>query len=361
MARRLNVPTVLAQALSSSHMALWGSAHPSELLEIANELVDLSRELGDGEIMLDALLWRISDNLDLGAAETLEADCTEYLSLLDGHHSGWHRYMAAILQCVQVTCSGDFAGADALSLRAAELGVQQREPSARSFLAVRSLFRWLDGRVARTETCQLDPPADLPTAYHALWVLAWARCGRERDARAALASARSRGFASLPLDPLRRPTLAMYSLCANELDEVECAQELYPVLLEHDGLHVVLQPGVYLGPTAYFLGVLAAKLERPRQAAQHFESAIRACQTMRSRPLLWKVQLSYAQLLLGLLRRGSEQTLDSAVAPQARVEQLLTQARSLSEELNWEPWREQTLALTGELQRLPIRLTQVAG
>ena len=357
MARRLGQPLVLAQALSSGHHCLWGAAHPDELAEIANELVALTRSAGDDELLLDALIWRISDSSERGDALTLENDSTEYLSLLDAHYSGWHRYMAIMLQCMQENCHGNFAGADALSLKAAELGERQREPSARSFYAVRQLFRWLDGRVECMDGCELEPPADLPTAYHGLWLLAWARCGRERQARNALGIARSRGFANIPLGPLRRPTLVIYAQCACELDDLECASELYDVLTEYDGLHVVLQPGVYIGPTAYFLGMLAAKLDRPSSAVQHFEAALRACQTMRSRSGTWRVQQAYARMLLQLARRGTH----AALSPQARAEQLLAHTLSLAEEMSCEPWHKETLDLMRELQRLPPRLSQVAG
>jgi DNA-binding winged helix-turn-helix (wHTH) protein/tetratricopeptide (TPR) repeat protein len=367
MARRLGDPTVLVRALSSGHLALWGSVPPDELAAIANELVAVSRAVEDGEMLLDALLWRILDSFERCDVDTMEADSSEYLTLLDAHHSGWHRYMVAILQSMQESCHGNFADADALSLRAAELGEQQREPSARSFYAVRQLFRWLDGRVECVDGCELDPPWQLPAAYHPLWLLAWVRCGRERQARSALAIARSRGFEHIPLSPLRKPTLAVYALCACELDDLDSAEELYRALLEFDGQLIVLQPGVCVGPTAYFLAVLAAKLERASSAARHFEAALLACQTMRSRSGLWRVQQDYARMLIQAARRASTPLTQAATAghglhaPHARAEQLLAQARSLSEELNCEPWRKQTLELTRELQRLQPRLTQVAG
>jgi hypothetical protein len=222
---------------------------------------------------------------------------------------------------------------------------------------VRQLFRWLDGRVECPDGCELDPPADLPSAYHGLWVLAWARCSRERQARNALGVARSRGFENVPLGPLHRPTLAIYALCACELDELDCAKELYKVLAKYDGLHIVLQPGVYIGPTAYFLGMLAAKLDRTSSALQHFEAALLACQTMRSCSGIWRVQQAYARTLIQSVRRGGPDALSS----QARAEQLLTQARNLAEELDCEPWQKQTLELARELQRVPPRLSQAAG
>ena len=362
MARRVAEPLGLVQALSSGHYALWGSAHPEELARLANEMVDLARGVSGDEMLLDALLWRIADNLELGACQPMEADCTEYLTLLDGHHSGWHRYMGAILQIMQESCLGNFAGADALSLRAAELGERQREPSARTFYAVRQLFRWLDRRVACPEGCELDPPPELPHAYHGLWLLAWVRAGREQQARLALGAARSRGFENIPLSPLRRPTLAVYAQCACELDDLACAEDLYETLLQCDGLHIVLQPGVYLGPAAQYLGMLAAKLGRASSAAQHFESALQACQAMRSRSGLWRVQQSYADMLLRQAQRGAAPApWAGPVHPLTRAGQLLDQARELATELNCEPWLDQTLALTRELQRVPPRLTQVAG
>lgn len=357
MARRLGEPLVIAQALSSGHHALWGAVHPDELMEIANELVAVARTLSDSEPLLDALIWCISDSAERGDGPTLESAAAEYLALLDEHYSGWHRYMAIMLQCMQESCLGNFAAADALSLKAAELGERQREPSARSFFALRQLFRWLDGRVDCPDGCELDPPADLPAPYHALWLIAWVRCGRERQARQALRTARERGFEHIPVGPLHRPTLAVYAMSACELDDLESAQALYEALTEHDGLHIVLQSGVYLGPVAYYLGMLAAKLERPNNAAQHFETALSACRDLRSCSGIWRVQQAYARMLLDHARRGAT----TNTTPQTQAEQLLNQALQLAEQIDCEPWQKQTQVLLRELQRIPPRLTQVAG
>src|SRR6185312_12977381 len=133
MARRIGHPDVLARTLSSAHHALWGAAPPHELAAISNELLELARACPEPEMLLDALLWRISNAVELGDGGALEQLLNEYLWQLESYHSGWHRYMGAILKHVQVSCEGDYARADHLSQRAAELGLQQHEPSARPF------------------------------------------------------------------------------------------------------------------------------------------------------------------------------------------------------------------------------------
>lgn len=352
MARRLGEPSVLAQALSSSHYGLWGAAPPNELFGIASELLDIARELGDAELLLDALLWRMSDSLELGDGETLALDNEEYLALLDGHHSGWHRYMAAILQSLQECCLGNFARADMLSLRASALGEQQQESSAQPFLAVRELFRRLDGRVAPADAAvPLDPPSDLPVGYHQLWLLGWVRFGREHKARAALAAAAARGFETLPLDPLRRPTLVVLAMCAAELNEPAHARALYALLQGDASLHVVLQPGVYLGPVHYVLGALAASLDDAR-AGGHFEAALAGCGQARSRSFLWKVQLAYAQWLMGVVQRGHGSAGQRGQPALARARQLLSDALQLSAELDCDPWRARTQALLQAFESL---------
>jgi DNA-binding winged helix-turn-helix (wHTH) protein/tetratricopeptide (TPR) repeat protein len=147
MARRLNDRAVLSRTLSVCHHALWGVAHPRELTALTTEQVEVARGACDSELLLDALVWRMSDSIELGDDEALAAASGEYLALLDGHHSGWHRYMAAILQCVQLTCYGELDRAEALSLRALEIGKQQQEPSAHTLVRTRDRQR---------------PTADLP-------------------------------------------------------------------------------------------------------------------------------------------------------------------------------------------------------
>jgi len=166
----------------------------------------------------------------------------------------------------------------------------------------------------------------------------------------------------MPLDPLRRPSLAVYGLCAVELGEREHAQELYALLRADDGAHAFLQPGVYLGPVSYFLARMAASLDRPSLAAQHFEAALEACQKMRSCGSMWNTQTQYARMLIDAARSGGEVDLHGAtLAPQLRAAELLHSAALLSDELGCAPWQRQTQALTSELQALPTRLAQVAG
>ena len=67
------------------------------------------------------------------------------------------------------------------------------------------------------------------------------------------------------------------------------------MLLPDAGRQLLLQAGVMLGPVEYYLGMLAATLERRTQAREHFERALAQCEY--ARPLLLRVRYEYARLL----------------------------------------------------------------
>lgn len=297
MARRLGNSDALRWALNVQHYGLWGAAHPSELLQVADELVALSSDAQSGELLLDALMWRLNDHTELGELALAMRDFERYVALAERSHSPYHRYMAVMAECFNMSARGELGDAAELSERARTLGLRVQEPLADAFHAVRQLFLALDSDAPAHEVIAADPPSSVPHEYRLFWALGWARCERTDDARRTLSSYALGGFDRLLIDGLRRPTLAALGELSVLLNDVNSAEPIYRLLAPYAGLHMLLQAAVYMGPVAYYLGRLAALLGRDHEAEQHLEAAMVQCTSSEAKIHLARSRQEHARLL----------------------------------------------------------------
>jgi hypothetical protein len=228
--------------------------------------------------MLDALMWRLHDNTELGDLPQAMRDYERYVALAERSQSPYHRYMAVMAECFHMSARGELAHAATLSEKGLQLGHRVQEPLADGFHAVRRLFLELEREVPEHAVIAADPPASVPSEYRVFWALGWARCERAEDARRILSTFGLVGFDRLPLDGMRRSILAALAELSVLLRDVKSAEAIYRLLAPDAGLHMLLQAAVYLGPVSYYLGRLAALLGRTREAEAHFEAAIEQCQ-----------------------------------------------------------------------------------
>jgi tetratricopeptide (TPR) repeat protein len=311
MAQRLNDDVTLQWVLNARHLALWGSADPSEMLDLTSQMIQLGRRTGDDELVLDACLWRISDHREAGDIQAAERDREEYAYEVERVGSPWHRYMLYTVDCFHAQEQGDFARSRATSRRVLEWGQRLREPLAEGFHAVRELFLQIDeglvhGDPARCSApCISEPPDGVPADYRPLWALAWAIQGRRADAERCVSQLLAQDASQLVLDSMRRALLsAMGEVCAL-LGDREQAARIYPLLAPSAGLHVVLQAGVCLGPVDHYLGRLACTLSQLEAAEAHFEQAL--LESCGSLPALTRTQYAFGRMLADAgNRRGSE-------------------------------------------------------
>ncbi len=78
----------------------------------------------------------------------------------------------------------------------------------------------------------------------------------------------------------------------------QSAAEIY-LLLEPSAQLNLCEPAQYLsfGPVSHFLGILAAVLEQPERAVEHFEVALDLAGRMQARAHLTRTQLEMARVL----------------------------------------------------------------
>ena len=115
------------------------------------------------------------------------------------------------------------------------------------------------------------------------------------------------------------------------------AATLYELLVPSDGLIVTAGHAVCYGPTARYLGLLAAVRSDWPTAERHFEEALRASAGMEARPWTAHIQLEYASMLLARGHRGDRE----------RATPLLEEALDIARELGMRPVEARSLAGLG--------------
>jgi tetratricopeptide (TPR) repeat protein len=337
MARQVGDQHALAWTLSVRHRALWGVARSEEMFNLATEMIKVARALRHDELLLDAQLWRMIDRIELGQLAEALHDHREYVAVANPTRSSYHTYMLLILEAAEATSGGQCARAQELSERACELGKQLHEPLAQAHYEVRRLFLQAEPSSASAHAAlpkrgsYMEPPSCVPGEYRALWALAWLRSGHEERARALLDElAANAGELPGVSDALLRPVWAVLARIAARLQHRPAAAILYSRLARDADRHLLLQAGVYLGPVSYYLGSLAALLDRTADATRHFEQALQA--SARSLTFLARTQFEYAQLLArgpGPRRRAEELLHEAEVnARQTGLSDLLEQLKA---------------------------------
>jgi hypothetical protein len=278
---------------------MWGSEHPRAMLVVADEMVALGRKLHDHEALLDALLCRIYDYGALGEHSELFRDHEEYVAEAEHFGSPWHHYLLQVFRTAEAAVAGAFDQAIELSEAALRQGSRVGDPLAPAFHAVRVLFitlmRGIRDASEDAQALLAQPPDYLPEDYHPCWALAAAMSGDRIEAGNRVARLLVQDKHHMVLGPLRKPLLGIAALTCTMIGDRANAEQLYTTLLPDAGSHLVLQAGVHLGPTCFYLGAVASFLGWRDKAIAHFEQALSECEYIRT--WLARVQLSLAHEL----------------------------------------------------------------
>jgi DNA-binding CsgD family transcriptional regulator len=112
--------------------------------------------------------------------------------------------------------------------------------------------------------------------FRAAGASAFVEAGETEEARAEVERLTANDLAALPRDPAWSLSLAFLALACHHLDDRERAGRLHRLLEPYGDRHIATGRfgAFYLGPAAYFLGLLDLTLRRPEQAADLLEEAV---------------------------------------------------------------------------------------
>jgi hypothetical protein len=277
LARASGDPRVLAEVLDRRLHALWDPAAAADRLATASEIIELARETGDGARERRGLFWRFMALMELGRVAEAESALAVFEREAAAAGDAPGAVMATARQGMLAILRGRFEAAERLAGQVAEAG-------RRAGLADADL---LAGGLRGLVAAERDPstwPAGLEffqararrllghfhetTAARIQLAL-----GREAEAAAELQRLLPRVLAGS--GPRWLGAAADLAAIAAAGGDLAAAAALYRALRPYDGRLVVWGGAVAVaGPVAHYLGLLAARLERPDDAVGHMEAAV---------------------------------------------------------------------------------------
>lgn len=276
-ARRVGGKAVL-DALNARHVALWGPDHLEERLEIADELVELARRLGDRETELQGCNWRVLDLLEAGRFDLAEDAIGVHEAMaaeLRLPAYSWHGHM---WRAMLAGLRGRFEEADGLTTEGEAIGRRAGDENAAQLFRIQHLYwRWSTGGLTEADVItmeQIERASPVPHVWRGALAHALTDLGGAERARAWLEFG-VRDLEGIPRDVNWLVTLTLLGHAAAELGDLVRTKSIYELALPYGGRDVFAgRATVCYGSADLMLGIMADALSRRDEAERHFEAAL---------------------------------------------------------------------------------------
>lgn len=304
LARSTGDLPALAQALAASCDVHAGPDATGQRLCDADEIISSARETGDRYAELLGRRIRLVALLEAGELSKVGEEITRFARIADLLGQPVHGWYVPLWHGMYAASAGDFDGAARFSVDAESVGQRAQSFNA-SILVFTQRFFCAREAAAHDRAAQLMAESFDPEFVHDLGIMgagaiALAHLGVGRHtAAAALFDRWSGQFAEIPVDSEWLPLMVQFAEVVWELGSHPTASWLYDTLLPYADCWAVEGIGAYThGPAARHLGMLAAVLDRPVEAAAHFAAALEANRAAGAQVLLARTRRD-AGLALG--------------------------------------------------------------
>ena len=327
IARRLDDPAVLGDALRSRCLALWSVQHLAERMRLAAAVLDLGQRLDRWELRLFGYHHLFVARLERGEVAEAGRLLDAFEEIADRLRQPIYLWQAKLFRTLQAQLRGAFEPAERLAMEALELGQRAQDPDALTLFATQiGLLRLEQGRLGEIEPLVrqfLDQDIPDPNWETARGFIA-VTLGRTDEARREFERlVIDDGLRSLPRNFVWLAHLALLSESAAMLGHVEGAGILYRLMLPFADRNVLSADLQCWGAAARYLGILATTRGRLDDAERWLRRALAMNRRMGASP--W-VGHTLADLAAALLRRGRP---DDQAAAQAHLDDALAIGRAL--------------------------------
>ena len=216
-------------------------------------------------------MWRVGDALQRGDPAAMRADMAALIQHVEALRQPADRWMIPTVHSQEALLDGHFADAEAL------VGDILTEPvrlanAAQVASALLFLVRREQGRLAELEAGLKSLVYQYPDVSVWRASLAWlyAEIGRPAEARVQFDGLTGDGLSRIRRDLTWPYTMACLTEACVVSGEPADAVPLYDALRPYADRNVVAGPFYYLGPVAYYLGLLAVQLRRWDDAEHAF-------------------------------------------------------------------------------------------
>ncbi len=324
MARRVGEKRSLAQVLVLGHRAR-GTSTLEELLDQLTEARDIGEELGDSEMIAQAMGWRVPTYMALSDLGSARRETLELLAVGGRVGRPFMLHIAEQYRAAIALSEGDLEEAEEAGERSHEWSrlLAGRDASGVYGIQMFSVRRE-QGRLAElAPVVRVLAAGDRAGAWRPGLAAMLAELGMEGDVRRELA-----GIAREGLEPLRESlwlaSLTYLTDASAAVGDEATATLVYPHLEAHAGTNVMIGYGVVCyGAADRYLGMLARTLGDWDRAEAHFEEALELNGRMGAATWLARTEFEYGRMLLA---RGPARD-------RTRAEALLAEAARRSERI----------------------------
>lgn len=318
LARRLGDPSTLAFALNAHHWAQRGQDKVSELLGIAEEIINCAEASSELELALQGHCWRLVDLLELGQTKDIDDEIDTCGKISDRLGQPFYRSWAAGLHPMRALMQGRFDDAERLATEALAAAESAANWNGITASRVQLAWCWKDigcgadkaaevERFVQQEVLTRPLSGSAAAMWNANLALFMAEAGLEERAGEYLGRAADCHDAELTRNVDGRSAAALAAEACALLKDARLALRFYELLLPRDGLCILGGRGVYFrGAAARYLGLLAATLGRKEDAVRHLEDALEMNTRAQAPPWIARSQLELARWLLARARPGDE-------------------------------------------------------
>lgn len=302
MARALGDRGLLAYALNSRILALWGPDSVEERLELAAEMAGIA-EQADDDLLATAHNYRASALLELGRPEEAFEEVAALDRIATASRLPSAQWQATSYQAVQAVLEGRLDDAEQVAARCFVLGQKVRPQVAmQAFSGHMYSVRFNQGRLDELEgsvTGFTEDEGGLPI-WRAVLAHLHKHLGHTEEARAAFQYFAERDFAGIPKNTTYLSAIATLAEVCPTAGDATAAARLYDLLLPYSGRAVVLGwASVVQGAVDHHLGVLAVAMGNWDAAANHLDAATALHARLGAHHWQGRTELAYARMLMG--------------------------------------------------------------
>lgn len=303
LARRLNEPRTLFNALSAIVPARYWPEQLEERLAAAREGLDLVQQVGHPEWAVGQLTgWYFGDLMEYGDFETARRVLDIHLRVVETFREPFLQTVALSTKTLLVIHQGRFAEAERLARETMSVARRFSPVHAEGVYGVHMFtLRREQGKLGELLPVLRHFVRNTPDT--ATWrpglALVYAELDLTEEARAEFETLAADDFAAIPHDALWSTSLTYLAEVCAHLDDAERAEWLYRHLLPYAGRNIVTGAHtVCLGSADRFLGLLAMTRHQWDQAERHFQAALAMDERTGGRPWLAHSRYQYARLLV---------------------------------------------------------------
>lgn len=269
-------PALVAHVAPAVLMALWGPGSGALRRDIAARAVTAAEASGDPRLQFGAHV--AAYNVAVESADPVVAahSLARVRSTARTVGEPRLRWIAGLYDTFEATMSGRLAEAETLAARNLDLGVEIAAPDAFTlfagqFFVIGTFAGKHDELFPVVEQAARDNPGVVP--FRVAYGIICEAVGRTEEARRILRTGMADRFADLPVDNMWTTSVIGYAVLAIELEDVDAAARLLPVIAPFAG-DVAFNGVTSQGPVAAYAGKLASLLGRHDEADDHLHSAL---------------------------------------------------------------------------------------